>query len=365
MIGMNDVNRELYRKQQANDSLKQKALAVYRRNTEQAMINLKKKPIGLILLKPSIYDQTSTIPTENFYGVNDALQQCAKHIEYLSKEYKTGLVDMQSVMLGINSVEQLKNPAFTIVGKDRVHPASPGHFVMAYQFLKDTKAPKYVSKIVIDPGHASLSLKSANCSIKNLKRNRESISFSCLENSLPFPVRDSAKIALNWIPFNEEFNKELLQVDLPRGTYDLFIDDRKITSCSSTLFKKGINLADYPITPQYLQALTVLKACAAYREKESIIRNLRFIEFTQLAEWKGGNDTTALRNYLGRKLENLRNGGHYNYYKTQFNKYFINRIKEKETQLELDALAGEIYMLNQPKVHLFRIEKQRKQITKA
>jgi len=205
MIGMNDVNRDLYGKNNGADSLKQAALATYRKNTDRIVKLLEEKTGHVILLKPSIYDQTAAIPTENLYGVNGALQRCAMQMETLSRKYKTGIVDFQTIMLDINARKQQEDSMFTIVGNDRVHPLSPGHFVMAYQFLKDTKAPRYVSRIIVEKNLISSNKSSFNCGLKNWIRTNKLISFECLENSLPFPVKEPAEKALEWIPFNEDF----------------------------------------------------------------------------------------------------------------------------------------------------------------
>lgn len=358
MIGMNDVRRDLYGKEKSNDSLKQKALALYRKNTDTAVNILKKKVGNLILLKPSIYDQTASITTENLFGVNDALQQCGEHMASLSKKYTTGLVDFQTVLLGINQIEQQKNPAFTIIGQDRVHPTSVGHLVMAYQFLKDTKAPKYVSKLQIGNKLDESQKNSFNAEIKKQSTSNGVLTFECLEKSLPFPIKETAKKALTWVNINEEFNTELLQVKLPSGNYDLFIDNILITNCTANDLSAGINLALFKNTPQNIQAIEVMNACTKYRDKESLIRNLRFVEFSHLSGLKKQSDLATIEKYLTEKLETLKDGGHYEYYQKQFKNYILKKGSEEETLKELSVLADTIYQINQPRVHVFKIVKR-------
>lgn len=359
MIGMNDVKRDLYGKKQANDTLKKNALMVYNNNTE-AIVNILKKRIGpVILLKPSIYDQTAVIATENLYGVNDALARCGQQMHALSEKYQTGLVDFQTILLRINHQEQLKNPAFTIIGKDRVHPLSPGHFVMAYQFLKDTKAPQYVAKLIVGDNLAASQKNSFNAEIKSQNNKSNQLTFECLEKSLPCPIRASAKSALNWVPFNEAFNTELLQIkNLSTGNYQLHIDEISIASFTAEALSAGINLALYPQTPQYQQAIKVMEACVNYRDTEATIRNLRFVEFTQLSGLKDRSDLTVVEQYLNQKLETLKDGGHYEYYQKQFKNYLLKKDSEALVLKKLDQLATEIYQINQPKTHQFKLEKQ-------
>ncbi|TCC96462.1 hypothetical protein EZ444_10790 [Pedobacter hiemivivus] len=359
MIGMNDVKRDLYGKKDANDELKEKALTAYNSNTDAAVSILKKRVGNVILLKPSIYDQTAVIETPNLYGVNDALQRCAEQMHSLSEKYQTGLVDFQTVLLRINREEQAKDPAFTIIGKDRVHPLSAGHFVMAYQFLKDTKAPQYVSKLVIGNDLSASQKNSFNAEIKKQSNKNNVLSFECIEKSLPCPVKESAKKALSWVPFYEEFNTELLQVkSLQPGSYNLFIDDVLIASFTDEAFLTGINLSLYQNTPQYQQAINVMDACVKYRDAEAVIRNLRFVEFNELSGLKDQSDITVVEQYLDKRLESLKDGGHYEYYQKQFKNYILKKNGEAEALKKLPVLAAAIYEVNQPKPHIFKIEKK-------
>mgnify|MGYP001039229458 CR=1 FL=1 len=359
MIGMNDVKRELYGKANSNETLKQQALAAYRSSTEAAVKILKKNVEGVTLLKPSIYDQTAVMETENLYGVNDALQRCAEHMQFLSEKYHTNLVDFQSVLLRINKEEQLKDPAFTIIGKDRVHPQSAGHFVMAYQFLKDTKSPQYVSKLIIGDDLKASQEGSFNAEIRKQSNTDSLLTFECLEKSLPFPIKESAADALKWVPFNEEFNTELLQVKkiLP-GNYHLFIDDVFIAGVTAKNLSTGINLALYKNTPQHRQAITVMNTCIKYRDVEAVIRNLRFVEFMHLSELKDASDTTLVAGYLKNRLKTLKSGGHYEYHQKQFKNYLLKKSSETEALRQLSVLADTIYQVNQPQVHVFKIVKQ-------
>ena len=359
MIGMNDVKRDLYGNANANDSLKQKALADYNRNTDAAVSILKKRVGNVILLKPSIYDQTAALETKNLYGVNDALQRCAEQMRALSVKYQTGLVDFQTILLRINKEEQLKDPAFTIIGNDRVHPLSTGHFVMAYQFLKDTKAPQYVSKLVIGNDLKASQKASFNAEIIRQSNTQNGLTFECLEKSLPCPIKESAKKALSWVPFNEEFNTELLQLkNLSPGSYNLYIDGVLIAGFTAEALSLGVNLALHQNTPQYQQAIKVMEACVKYRDAEALIRNLRFVEFTQLSGLKDQSDITLVEQYLTKRLETLKDGGHYEYYQKQFKNYILKKALEAEVLKKLPELAAAIYRVNQPKAHVFKIEKQ-------
>ena len=132
MIGMNDVNRNLYtRTNEGNPEIDQKkaeAIELYKKNTSRIASILTKYGCKLILQLPSIYDQTAKISSENYFGVNDALGKCAEHLKSIAPLYQASVVDYYSIMKDINQREQKKDSAFTIIGNDRVHPQSPRAF---------------------------------------------------------------------------------------------------------------------------------------------------------------------------------------------------------------------------------------------
>lgn len=60
------------------------------------------------------------------------------------------VVDFHGPMTALNMEQQNRDPGWTIVGGDRVHPGAPGHLMMAWLFLKTQGAPPLVSKIAVD-----------------------------------------------------------------------------------------------------------------------------------------------------------------------------------------------------------------------
>ena len=136
MLEMNDVNRSLYGSKTTTnaDTLRRRedAINAYKVNLEKIANIFHSNNVNVILEKPSIYDQSAKLPGANNYGVNDALKTCADFIGTLAEKYKLPTSDYWSLMEQINRDMQKKDPAATITGPDRVHPASAGHFVMAY-----------------------------------------------------------------------------------------------------------------------------------------------------------------------------------------------------------------------------------------
>ncbi|ANH81676.1 hypothetical protein A8C56_12400 [Niabella ginsenosidivorans] len=363
MVGMNDVKRTLYTEKNRNnpsgDQQKAEALAVYREKTEDIIKIFKQYNQGIILEKPTIYDQTAKLPEENFYGVNDALKMAGNHVEAMSKKYDTRLVDYWSIMNRINNELQEKDLNFTITGKDRVHPGSLGHFVMAYQFLKTLQPNKYVAKIVIGKNSGDNKGQSLNCKISNYDADQGKISFSCLENSLPFPIKPDAAEALKWVPFTDDLNQEVLQIlNLDTGAYQLLIDGRPIAIYTAAQLRTGVNLAIQTNTPQYQQAEQILQLCMEYRKQESTIRNIKLVEFGRLADYKGPKDSLSVKNYLDQYLDSAKASGHLNFYKTQFDNYLRNKPNEAVITRKLNDIADKIYAINKPIYHQFKLVKK-------
>ena len=363
MIGMNDVNRSLYSVvPTTNQDTLQKRLAVlvtYKKNLDSIVRKFLDKGVKVLLQKPSIYDQTGVQERENNFGVNDALKNCADFMESLAKKYKLTTIDYWTTMTILNKQMQAKDPKATIIGKDRVHPGSTGHMVMAYQFLTDTKAEKYVAKIGVKADKASSNAASRNCAFSKLKQTKDSLWCSVLENALPFPVSEGQQEAMGLVPFVNNFNVELLTFpNLAKGKYQLKIDSVVVGIFDQDSLKLGINLANYSNTPQYQQALAVRKSLFDLWKKESELRTIRYVEFKFLQDYAHKANMDSVKNYLDdlfkRKLSNTPLS------KTQFDKYYD--LKGKQPQMEIDyaAFHKQSYQLSQPKAHLFLLTKQNK-----
>lgn len=361
MAGMNDVNRSLYNPEvQGNSDIparKERALTDYRNYLENVIQRLLKSKTKVILQKPSIYDQTGDLPTPNFAGVNDALKKCTQIMDELAKKYKLSTIDYWTIMNQINLKVQKDNPKATIIGNDRVHPGATGNFIMAYQFLKYTQAPKYVSSIEIENG----AVKDAkHTTITDLKLDEETISFKSAEESLPFPVPAEAEQALSLVPFSEEFNVQLLKVNaLAEGKYAVVIDGTLIGNFTNEELGKGINLADIKTTPQYKQALKVMQQAVLYRNAQRKLRDIKFVEFSYLPEnlWKSDIEPVKafIDNYLG-FLQASKDAKH-PALKKVFDDYLVNKALQNELEQQVAKLPDLIYEASKPIAHNYQINK--------
>ncbi len=360
MIGMNDVQRELYGKyptQNVDTLAKRKAaLELYAKNLDSIVRILQKQKIKVILQKPSAYDQTSTIKYPNNLGVNDALIECGKTMQYLANKYKLPIIDYNSLMTNISLQQQAKNPNFTLTVNDRVHPNSTGHFIMAYQFLKTLHASPIVSNVVVDIKKIQDKSSNKNCSISGISYSNNAVQFSVVENALPFPITDNQQQALSLVNFTNEFNNQLFQIaNLEKGNYQLMIDTIVIDTYSNNDLQQGINLATNKRTPQYKQALEVRKLLEKLWDNEATFRAVAFVEYMYLQNFAEKNNMVAAKKYLD-SLYNVKFKGQA-YYSNAFEKYITYKTQLSTLLQQADSLRNEVYKKAQPIVHNYRIKK--------
>ncbi len=359
MLGMNDVNRGLYAPNsdtiQGIKEKRQAALDNYKGKLEFIIQTLLKHNSKVILQKPTIYDQTGALKSVNHVGVNDALGMCCKYIDELAVKYGLPVVDYWTILNKVNQVIQKDDPAVTIIGPDRIHPRVPGHFVMAYQFLRSTLAPGPLSRIEVNA--RSLKMNADNCEIRDFQKKKGRFLFLCRQNSIPFPVKDEARPALAYIPFTNEYDQQLLQVQGARkGNYDLLIDNVSVGRFTSDELAKGINLALLKQSPQYKQSEDLLSLFDQYLKTEREIRSLRLVEFDFLGG-KAPAGLDSIKIFLDDLLVSRYAQSQYrDYYKSQFDHYI--EFKSKEGSLQ-DTLAKtyEKFYEKKPAFHLFEIVK--------
>ncbi|HRR34053.1 MAG TPA: SGNH/GDSL hydrolase family protein [Kiritimatiellia bacterium] len=262
MLGMNDVNRGLYKPGTTGPDTEAKrkaAIASHIKNMEMLAGRLHRDGVRLILIGPSPYDQTGSQSEENLFGVNDALQACGAAARRLAETLQAGWVDFNAPMEAINREWQARQPGFTVVGPDRVHPGPAGHLVMAYLFLKAQGMPAIVSEMTLDGRQGKL-VRHDNCEVSDIHLADGTLTFTCRAAALPFPVDKACAPALEWVPFTQELNREMLAVTgLSGERYALEIDGRRVAETTAAALAKGINLAELSDTPQHQQAMQLRK----------------------------------------------------------------------------------------------------------
>lgn len=288
MLGMNDIQRTVFNDPKVTNAAEQKAkyMAVYETNMQALIQSMQSVGARVILCTPSIYDETAVISNETrtvSLGASEALKKCADLMKAWSVKYKTQVVDFQDRMLALNAAGQKKDPMFTVVGKDRIHPGDLGHLIMAYGFLKDTGMTSLVSHMALDGAKGAALKETAQADLSSIKVSKDGLSFEALEKALPFPVSAGAAGALDLIPFTKELNQELLTVkNLAKGKYRLSIDDTAVGEYEASELAAGINLAVNTNTPQYLQAAEIMKSNEVRRGLVNTYRGLVSLEYNTI-----------------------------------------------------------------------------------
>lgn len=361
MSGINDVIRTLYFEGQASDEVIKKrknAIVVFKQNTDILASTFKASEITPIYLTPSIYDQYSKIEKENNLGCNDALIECSNHIKSIASQYDATVVDLNTPMKNIMDRELQNDPLFTIIGKDRVHPKTTGHFIMFHEILSTIESPGVVAQISIDLNQNNR-IKTQNCSVNELQVSSEKIIFNCLENSLPFPLTSALDTALRLVPFQKNINQEILQIiGLNKGSYDLFIQDKLINTFSAKQLNEGVNLSSEFNTPQYKQAKDIMNLCQEYRKTGYHLRAVPFIAFKYLRDYNGPDTLNNKKIFLDDKLKKIEGQPFYNYIKKSIQEYNETLPKLDSLKIRLKQIERIIYKKNKPKAMNWSIVKR-------
>ncbi len=365
-FGMNDSG--YYEFLAANaDSVARVHLEEARHYFDLLQTKLKALPhVKKIMIGGSPYDETAKIKGNYFPGKSKLMDKMVGFQLQAAKDNHWGWVDLFHPMTAITLEQQKTDSAFTLTGKDRIHPGNAGHFVMAWLFLQaqglDTLP---VADISID-GNLLRAARQTNCAITNVVAlgSHRGIRFDYLANSLPYPVDTVPRLwdnpqrqsdAVRLIPFYTRFNREQLRiVNLEKGKYELTIDGRVIGTWSEADLGQGINLAAMTNTPEYEQAMVVLQLNEDRMELESKLRAYNWLQYDYLRDLglKFKDNQAAMDSVNAAAAKNWAVASKRDNYRAA--RYPAVRAV---WQKQIDLLVNEIYTLNQPKTHRIEIKK--------
>lgn len=263
MLGMNDMGggfSEGGKSDAQIEAAMREKIEVVSADYNKLLDALDAAQVRYTLIGPSPYDDSAQLAKPADQRRNDALARWTKRVREIARARQVGFVDFHTPMTELNHAAQAKEPSFTLVGADRIHPGTLGHFVMAALFLKAQGHSPYVARVSFDVTAPS-TVEAENCSVTNLVAKNGEIQFAYLAKGLPFPVPNEARAALDLVPFISDLNQELLTIKgLPPGQHGVWIDDEAVGRFSAEQLASGINLAANPRTPQSRQAFAVAQA---------------------------------------------------------------------------------------------------------
>ena len=338
MFGMNDVSRYLYAPgvPDGKTLAQRKAnIATWEKNVRALVARLQGRNIHVILCTPSPYDENVQSSTPNQPGVDTALQECAERVIEIARESGAAVVDFHGPLTIKNKELQQKDPNATLIGPGRVHPGPIGHLIMAYLMLKAAGQSATVAKLVVDVTtmqHTG----SERCQISALQRVGGGVAFTAREDALPFVVGAEARGGLEFVPFGQELNLEILQVRGLSGHFEVRIDDETVGAFSAEQLAHGVDLAALPQTPQLRQANEVL---ACLRRKWSAVAKLRNVAYCEYRAWAGETrpvDAALMPEKLDHWLTKLRQDSSFRYIEGEAKQYIVNKRNEAALIAEVD-----------------------------
>jgi endoglucanase len=357
MLGMNDVNRSLYGVDKPDVAKQQEALSSWKNNMAEILKRLTAKNVGIALITPSIYDQTSTQSRKNDLGVNDALSNCGEVNIALAREKGWGLIDFQGPLYQLNLEVQKTNSAATIIGGDRIHPGDLGHSVMALEYLKAQGLCSKVAEVVIDAS-ASRVEKTEKASAADLKITSSEIKFSLTCESLPVPVTAGYLAADPLVNLTEQINNEPLVVKgLAAGEWALEIDGVELGRYPSASFAFGINIATNAKNPDQVQAQAVHNTNWTRRGLEAQTRNIVMVEMNFPRFKIDPNDPEAVKKFCEDQVETQKKPGGNPYLVGLYGGYLTLKPKQAVLHQQIDDLWQVLWKINQPIAHQVVIKK--------
>lgn len=354
MFGMNDVGRHLYAADQTGptaEAARASRAAAYEKSLRELTRRLLDSGARVILIQPSPFDDTAQIKQPNFPGCGPALAGYAEKIRALAAELGLATVDFSGPMTALSRELQVRDPHFTLIGPDRVHPGKPGHLVMAYLFLRAQSAPGVVSSITLDAATGRIG-PLENATVADLAATPSSVSFTATESALPFPVEPESASALDLVPFTASLNRQLLRVTgLAPGLHRLTIDGEPVHDFSAADLASGVNLANQPNTPQYRQALAVRAALARKWDATAKLRTIAYCEHTSWPDAPRPLDPTAMTARIQSRL--TRSGTTNPWITAQLKLYSDLNPRESEFPAQAAAALAEARSLAVPRSHRF------------
>ncbi|QNN23720.1 SGNH/GDSL hydrolase family protein [Planctomycetales bacterium ZRK34] len=353
MLGMNDVGRGNYVANPTEKQLEYQAGALdrYQKNMDKLLARLSKDTSArFILLTPSPFDQTAVNDRDNNQpGCNDGLGQCAAMVRNLAAKYNAQVIDLHGPMTALNLKLQKDDPAYTLIGSDRVHPGAPGNLMMAWLFLKAQGAPAMVSNITFDADAGKVT-DADNAAVTDVKKHDAGWTFTVLEKALPYPVDGNARPMLENIPLEKTLNQQIITIKgLADGSHELLIDDEPVAVHTAAEWAAGVNLAFNEKTPQYKQAQEVAKLNESRRHTEVKLRDYAAVRWFLRHRRVDPDDMAAVKAY------HVSLGGKTGYFENKVPTYLTEWPQRQPVIEKVSALEHEAMQRRTPRSHVYTL----------
>ena len=262
MLGMNDGSYQSF-----NESI----FNTYSKGMENIVAKVKEAfpQIRITLIQPSPFDDVTRKPGFD-KGYNDVLVRFGEFLKGLASRTNIDVADMNTPVVEATKKAFAIDPKEAVgLNPDRVHPGPGGQLLMAAALLDAWHAPAVVSDVEIEVEGVSVESEAKNAKVSELRLEGGKLSWSQLDEALPFPIDYSDKataLALRASDIVDQLNKQTLEVEgLAADKYVLKIDGSVIGHFTKQELAEGINLATMK-TPMVEQARKVHELTIKHNE---------------------------------------------------------------------------------------------------
>jgi hypothetical protein len=223
---------------------------------------------------------------------------------------------------------------------------------MAYLTLKALDAPSDVARVTVD-ARRGIVTEDYRCGIGEVNVMADGVEFEYMAEALPFPVDAAAQPALDWVPFTDELNREIMRVThLPAGQYRLSIDGEAVRDFSAAELASGVNLATEASTPQYRQAQEVLDLYKKlYRAPVSKLRAIAFVEHSSSRSAPHPLTLEQVEPKLEAWIASAEGQPYQGYFRKCAEAYRVDKPREQEYTEQAAASMAVIRAAAQPQEH--------------
>ncbi|HCD33400.1 MAG TPA: hypothetical protein DER01_13405 [Phycisphaerales bacterium] len=300
MMGMNDVNRHLYAKDDETTLINRaRAIKAFQKNLSVLCDRLEAIAVKhVVLMSPSIYDEYSTNANAKpvIKGLNEyGLSAITEVVKTMATSRGLGYVPIYEKTLEVTLQRQAHDPSASLINWDRIHPGPTGAYVMAATILTSQQQSPIAARTLINYEDASLS-QSLHTNMTDLKRmTDQSLEGTWILNRLPMLMDGFMKTEQT--DCLQKLNQMRMQiVNLPENSqWELLLQGKVVGTYNAEDLGKGVDLAGIKNPPWDQSSRAILKL--SYQYSQMTIKQLRdplaaqkFLNITR-SRWSQKHDT--------------------------------------------------------------------------
>lgn len=252
----------------------------YRANMEKLIGKIRDIGATPVLLTPTMYDLRATVinPKNDSRGrggyYNGVLALYGAWLRETACDAGLGFVDFHGPLNNFTHLSRRADPTFTLV-PDGIHPDANGAIIMAYTFVSDLGLSKRASTIDLTrDANGNAVAKVTGGKVSDARYNDDGVEFVFQPACLPMAVPVGAEKGAALIPLGHRMSYEALTIHgLPRGSYEMRINDQSAGVFTSNQLESHIELENNARTPQHQQAVRVAELNA--QRNEQAVKPLR------------------------------------------------------------------------------------------